>query len=367
MRIVQIIDSLEAGGAERMAVNYANGLANYVDFSGLIVTRKEGVLLKQINQKVSYLFLKKKKSLDFFALCRLRKFVFKNKIEIVHAHSTSYFIAFLLKLVYPSVKIIWHDHYGDSEFLANRPIGFLKIILPFFTGILAVNQKLKNWAINELYFRNSVFLPNFVNIENYNTVIKSTTLHGFEGKRILCLANLRFQKNHFLILRMAEKIKKEKPSWTFHLVGKDFKDEYSTAIKKEIIDKGLNETVFIYDSKSDIATILEQSTIGILSSQSEGLPVALLEYGLFRKPVLMTDVGEIATVVIHGENGLVIALKDEVVFYDSLLDLINNVILREQLGNSFYKTINEQYNEQTVIKQYLNWLKLTIENDEGRN
>jgi hypothetical protein len=32
MRVLQIIDSLEAGGAERMAVNYANALANEIDF-----------------------------------------------------------------------------------------------------------------------------------------------------------------------------------------------------------------------------------------------------------------------------------------------------------------------------------------------
>ena len=40
MRILQIIDSLEAGGAERMAVSYANALANEIEFSGLIATRK---------------------------------------------------------------------------------------------------------------------------------------------------------------------------------------------------------------------------------------------------------------------------------------------------------------------------------------
>jgi len=32
MRIVQIIDSLEIGGAEKMAVNYANALSRKIDF-----------------------------------------------------------------------------------------------------------------------------------------------------------------------------------------------------------------------------------------------------------------------------------------------------------------------------------------------
>jgi hypothetical protein len=39
MRVVQIIDSLEAGG-ERMVVNCANALANEIDFSALVVTLK---------------------------------------------------------------------------------------------------------------------------------------------------------------------------------------------------------------------------------------------------------------------------------------------------------------------------------------
>ena len=48
MRIVQLIDSLDAGGAERMAVNYANALSEKITFSGLVATRKEGLLLDKI-------------------------------------------------------------------------------------------------------------------------------------------------------------------------------------------------------------------------------------------------------------------------------------------------------------------------------
>jgi hypothetical protein len=40
VRIIQIIDSLEAGGSERMAISYANALAEQIDFS--LATRKEG-------------------------------------------------------------------------------------------------------------------------------------------------------------------------------------------------------------------------------------------------------------------------------------------------------------------------------------
>ena len=58
MRIVQIIDSLDVGGAEKMAINYANALAETIEFSGIVATRKEGNLKLQIHSKVHYLFLK---------------------------------------------------------------------------------------------------------------------------------------------------------------------------------------------------------------------------------------------------------------------------------------------------------------------
>jgi hypothetical protein len=133
MRIVQIIDSLEAGGAERMAVNYANALAKKITFSGLVTTRKEGVLKNQIDSQVPYLFLEKQNSIDRKAVFKLRKFIKNNNIEIIHAHSSSFFIAVLVKLTLPKLKIIWHDHYGisqDLSFRKNPVLKFSSLFLP---------------------------------------------------------------------------------------------------------------------------------------------------------------------------------------------------------------------------------------------
>lgn len=355
MRILQIIDSLEAGGAERMAVNYANALAKEIEFSGLVVTRKEGALLNQVSKEVSYLFLNKTHTIDLKSLYKLRKFVIENKVEVIHAHSTSFFSAFLLKLIYPSIKLIWHDHYGDSEFLSKRPLLGLKIILPFFNGIIAVNQHLKIWAEQEINLKNVIYLPNFPSKEN--NVSEQTILKGIQGKRIISLANLRIQKNHFLLLDVAKKVKISHPEWTFHLVGKDFEDDYSKKIKTLILDYNLENNVFIYGSRQDIKNILEQSTIGILTSQSEGLPVALLEYGLQKKAVVVTNVGEIPSLIQDGINGFIVKADESLLFYDSMVKLMENDTLQEDFGKALEKTIANNYSEKTVMHQYLDWLE----------
>jgi glycosyltransferase involved in cell wall biosynthesis len=355
MRIIQLIDSLEPGGAERMAVHYANSLSKYIAFSGLVVTRKEGALCSQIDTKVSYLYLNKKKTIDFKALFALRNYVLQHNVTVVHAHSSSFFLAFLLKLTLPSLKLIWHDHYGNSEFLSKRPSGILRIILPFFNGIIAVNQKLKDWADERLNIRNAIYLPNFPSEEN--AVFEHTILRGIEGKRIVCVANLREQKDHFTLLRVAKKLKVYDANWTFHLIGKDFGDDYSKGIRDLIVAFDLEKNVFLYGSKQDIKNILDQSTVAVLTSKSEGLPVALLEYGWHKKPIVVTNVGEIAALVHDGKNGFIVPAQNVDMFYTALLTLVENDTLKVNFGHELYTSVVEGNSENIIIKHYLNWLE----------
>ena len=355
MRIIQLIDSLEPGGAERMAVQYANALTKYVAFSGLVATRNEGALDSQIDAKVSYLYLNKKKTVDFKALSTLRNYVIQHNVTVVHAHSTSFFLAFLLKLSMPSLKLIWHDHYGNSDFLSKRPFGMLRIVAPFFNGIIAVNQQLKSWAETRLNSSTVIYLANFSSEEN--TVSEHTILRGMEGKRIVCIANLREQKDHFTLLRVAEKLKVYDADWTFHLIGKDFGDDYSNKIRTLIVELDLEKNVFLYGSKLDIKNILDQTTLAVLTSKSEGLPVALLEYGWHKKPIVVTNVGEIATLVEDGKNGFVVPALQVDLFYTALITLVANKALRVNFGQALYASVVKKNSEHVVIKQYLNWLE----------
>jgi glycosyltransferase involved in cell wall biosynthesis len=355
MRILQIIDSLEVGGAEKMAVNYANALAPKIDFSGLVVTRKEGGLKSHINPEVPYLFLNKKQVFDIKAISKLKSFCQANQIDFVHAHGTSFFTAFLLKLRYPRIKIIWHEHYGarsSEKITKNLALWFSSF---FFNGILVVDHTLENWCKTVLKFRQVLYLPNFTIFDKAENRV--TFLKGEANKRILCLANLRHPKNHNLILEVAIKIKENHPKWTFHLVGKDSKDDYSKQLKETIALHHLEETVFIYGLREDTDHIIEQSTIAILTSFSEGLPVALLEYGLHKKAVVATNVGEIPLLISDGNNGFTVPSNEKELFFEALNTLIDTPDLILKFGNKLNETIKENHTESAVITKYLNWLK----------
>ncbi|MFH6994833.1 glycosyltransferase [Flavobacterium sp. FlaQc-48] len=354
MRIVQIIDSLDAGGAERMAVNYANALSEKIQFSGLVVSRKEGLLLKQIEDNVSYLFLKKTKKIDFQAVFRLRKYLKKNQVDVIHAHSSSFFIAVLVKLTWPKIKIIWHDHYGISQDLASRKNLSLKIGSLFFTGILAVNSALKDWAKFYLWCSNIVYLPNFIVhvVANEKQILK-----GSIDKRIICVANLRPQKNHDLLIDAANLIKDKFPDWTFHFFGKDFEDSYSDRLKKKVKELDLLETVFFYGTTNNVSSALEQCQIAVLPSLSEGLPLAVLEYGLYKLPVVATNVGEISKVITSEKEGLVVESGNLDEFVGAIEKFILSKSFRDDMALSLNRKVHFNFSETIIVKEYILWLR----------
>lgn len=360
MRIVQLIDSLEAGGAERMAVSYANALSKSIEFAGLITTRKEGALKEQLSQKVNYLFLKKSSNIDGKAFLKFRKFIIENKVQIIHAHGSSFFWASLIKLSYPKVKIIWHDHFGNRVNHIDKSNTVLKFCSKMFYGIITVNEELNNWARINLKCQKVIYLPNFIPDSEFELQEK-TLLKGVEGKRIVFLANLKNPKNHLNVLKAFTEVQKRYTDWSIHLIGKDYKDSYSKELNNYINDLNLQNAIFVYDSRNDIAAILQQATIGVLGSTYEGFPVTLLEYGKASLIVMSTNVGYCSEIINNEENGFLFnptnLLEISTTFEKVILGIEEQDKKILKIGKHLNQTIKDNYTESIVIHKYIDFIK----------
>ena len=351
MKVLQLIDSLDAGGAERVAINIANALSLNKDFkSFLCATRKEGLLKNNLNKNVGYVFLNKKFALDVFAIKKLNQFIAKHKIDIIHAHSTSFFLATLIKWLNPSLNIVWHDHYGNSEFLIKRKYKVLNICSKRFSHIICVTHSLKDWAIKKLSTKNITYIPNFAVQDNCKPL---TNLKGIKGKRILHLANLRPQKDHFTLLKAFNEVIKAFPEYTLHCVGKNFDDDYSKQIKELIYKLNLNKSVFFYESKKDVSNILSQSDICVLSSKSEGLPIALLEYGLAGKTAIVTNVGNCSQVIKNEVNGVLVPKEDPQKLAEALCISIKNQDKAKGFGKQLKQTVEKEYSQEVFVNKLM--------------
>jgi glycosyltransferase involved in cell wall biosynthesis len=354
MRIIQIIDSLDIGGAEKMAVSYANSLSSRMEFSGLVVTRKEGKLKKNIRTDVSYLFLNKKKTIDFKVVLKLKEYCISNRIQIIQAHSSSFFLACMVKLMLPKIAVIWHDHFGNFVPPKRKNSFFIRIFSVLFQGVIAVDFDLEAWSKKKLFCKNVIYLQNY--IPENKEYSPETILHGIACKRVLCVANLRPQKNHLMLVEVVHQIHKKFPGWTYHLIGNDCNNFYSNSIKEKIKHYQLENIIFIYGAKEDIENCISQSDVGIFTSISEGLPVALLEFGKYKKPVVATSVGQIPFVIKHQESGLLSDNNSILEFSKNLSILLKDEQLRVKFGENLYDTIEDNYSESVVINKYISWI-----------
>ena len=112
INVMHLIDTLDIGGAERVAVNLVNSLPreNYKCF--LCSTREDGPLDELVAKDVQCLSLGRRWRFDIFALNRLIAYIRLNNIQILHAHSTSLFIAVFSSLLPPYPEVNWHIHSG---------------------------------------------------------------------------------------------------------------------------------------------------------------------------------------------------------------------------------------------------------------
>jgi glycosyltransferase involved in cell wall biosynthesis len=333
-----------------MAVTYANALVGQVEGSYLCCSRMEGMLKESLLPEVEYLFLNKKSSLDLKAIFKLRGFIKSRQISIVHAHSTSFFLAGCLKLTGLKFKLVWHDHYGESELLKERDHKVLRIFSRLFSGIISVNTQLKKWAEQHLECRNVVEIKNFIP-KSTSEINSRIRLKGKEDEfKIICVANLRPQKDHLNLIKAFECLSTDLPG-SLHLIGEDPGTQASNSILKSIEDSPLKENIHYYGVQAEILSLLHQADLGILSSRSEGLPVALLEYGMAGLPVVCTNVGKCAEVI--GQNGRIVEVNDPTALADGILFYMENKEKMKLDAENFRVSVLENYSQKAVIKKII--------------
>lgn len=344
MRVVQLIDSLQAGGAERMAVTLANTLADSVEESFICVTRKEGVLKETLNEKVSYLFLKKTGTIDFRAVFRLAKWVKDNDINIIHAHNTSFFLATLVKIRVPKVKLFYHEHHGNRSTQSrwNNKMRYLCSFL--FKGVLTANTALRDWSLKVLAVKQVIYLPNMIETSTFKSSDHSQD-------RIICVANFRDPKNHLNLVRAFRIVSQHYSNWKLDLVGADYQDSYSKALHAYINEMDLSQKVYFHGQTGTVKQLLANASIGVLASDSEGLPMALLEYGAAGLAVITTAVGQCPEVIAN--SGKIVPVGNSEELAKEILYYIENPEIRKSMGNQFRNKIDLEFSVQQTIKKLL--------------
>ena len=119
-------------------------------------------------------------------------------------------------------------------------------------------------------------------------------------------------------------------------------------VKKWVRDKDLQDKIKILGERKDVAGWLSEIDIFLLTSISEGLPNAIIEAQGFGVPVVSTDVGGVAEIIIDGVTGKLTKSEESESISKVILDIINNKEYENMIAPS-RKNTREKFSLESML------------------
>lgn len=368
MKIIYCIHSTcNSGGMERVLsnkVNYLSGLPNYEVY--IITTGQRGrphfydinPNVKCIDLDINYSetvipnpikriyksfgkYLKHKN--------KLKKILFELKADIVISMFTND-VNFLYKIKDGSKKVLEIHFSREFRLLANRK-GITRLLDVYMTNF---NDKLvaKYDRFVVLTKQDKQSWKDHKNISViYNSVTNSDNkiVSSLENKKILAIGRLSYQKNLELLIDLWSEISISNPDWSLIIVGTGDSKE----LKNKIRTMNLDNVINLVPSTNAINNYYINSSIYLMTSRFEGLPMVLLEAQNFGLPIVSLDCkcgpNEIIT---NGEDGFLINMEDSSGFIKKTSMLIENDSMRKEFGKKA-KVNSSRFSEEVIMKQWI--------------
>jgi glycosyltransferase involved in cell wall biosynthesis len=341
--VVQVIDRLGVGGAERVMVN----LSNLLHREGMQVTAlallNAGPLATLLDKTIEVVSLNRPYRFHLLTFIRAHK-IFR-KADIVHVHLKYNFVyASLVKFIFLGrYKIILQDH--DNIANATIPFGLIYFLKRNGTFI-GVTQSMINWACSNLSVakKNCWLLPNIV--------VREEFLREFEEKkvRIVLVSNIKPEKNLMFAIELFAQLEDKLKDAEYHVVGQLADTDYYNELQNHLNTRGLTKKVKWITDCADVQKLVYRYTLGLHTSQHESGPLVLLEYLAQQVPFVAYETGEVAKQLKkHFPNFFLDSLS-----YTEWVDRICSIIKSsDNYRNSMLAVFDELYSEKKYINDCL--------------
>lgn len=210
-------------------------------------------------------------------------------------------------------------------------------VLPRADVVRTVSNRLRQRLINA----SRVNSEKIVVVPVYVAGRKNTEDKNYEPKDkvvLLTVARLVPVKNIAMQLQALADLFKENLPAELWIVG-DGPEKNNLADKcKEL---GIAQQVKFWGWQNDTEKFYNQADIFLLTSDSEGWPLVIVEAAQYGLPVIMTDVGSAGELIVDNISGLVIPVDDAVALTAAIKKLTADQSLRQKLGVAAQQKANQ--------------------------
>jgi glycosyltransferase involved in cell wall biosynthesis len=358
MKVLHLLDSVNRGGAETIALDVCRNAKKYgIDLT--VVVTNGGELENDFkNSGAKFIRLERKLPIDVKLISRLRKIIREQNIEIVQGYQAVEALHLHLATVGLNVKKVL-SFQGFIPGKKNQITA--KYLIPRMDANILVSRGFEEWLKDEFNLKNT---RNFHLIYN-GADTERLTPSGKSIKKELGLdENISLlgmvanfppdsTKDQLTICRALPKVFAEKDNIHFIFVGKvanggeeNFEKCVEFCKQNKIADR-----VHFLGGRRDIPDILDALDIFVFSSRYEGLPIAVTEAMLVGVPIIVSDIEPLLEVSDNGNCAEVFPVGNAEILSEKILKLLNDKNLRADLAKRAEKFAKENFSIEAHMRE----------------
>ena len=190
-------------------------------------------------------------------------------------------------------------------------------------------------------------------------ILKVTPVFDSNFFNIVMLANFYDEKDHETVLRALKLFvtKYTDSNIVVYFAGRDNGSHLILKAKALAFDLYLNNHVVFEGLVENVSTLLEKMTVGILSTKSEGLSNALIEYLAAGLPIIATNISQNREAVGEENANWLFPIGDEKACFNLIEKLFLNRSNAEKKGRDNKLFAESHFSNKIYDKEIMNLIK----------
>jgi len=275
-----------------------------------------------------------------------RKYKLKD-FDLIHSHFVSnaalkgYLVAKFLKIPFSVTS-----HHSDIIF---NPLPELKEIIIESSLFITISNYNKNFLVDKYSVDPGKIIVNFCGI--YINQYARKNIEYPVQFTIISVTGLRPVKGVQYLIEACKILSEEKIQYQCQIIGGGPDQK---CIQEIIDEQKLSENIHLLGKihPDYIKDYLLKSSVFVLPSLSEGIPVAVMEAMAMELPVVATNITGLPEIIEDDVNGYLVPPKEPRALAEKIIDLYNNPEKRIALGKAAQRTIEQKFNLQKNVARF---------------
>lgn len=354
-RLLFFASSLGAGGAERVLSILANawaGRGKHVTVVTLATPDTDFYALDPRIERIGLAGMADSSGpLDAIRhngrrLAGLRRAIAANRPDVVLSLGDQANVLALLAGAGLGGKIVVAEHNDPRRHEIGRAWNLLRrITYPWAARVVMLTEGTRRWALTQWPRWRAVAIPNPVEL----AAPANPPPTCFGPRTVVTLGRLVPQKGHDFLIQAFAAIAGRFPEWSLVIFGEGAE---RPALERRLAEAGLTGRAHLPGTVGDVAGVLAQADLFVLSSRYEGFPVALLEAMAAGLPVVSFDCDSgPADIITPGEDGLLVPAENVPALADAMAGLMADESERRRLGGNA-RAVAERFSPVAILARW---------------